>query len=129
MATSLNAKIAPVGKPRRTRRDKWARRPRVMAYRAFADALRASARAQRFTLPTSGARFSFFVEMPESWSKTKKELMAGKPHESRPDLDNMLKSVFDALLGEDCTVWHIADARKIWWWTSLIQIRTEVPAV
>ena len=39
----------------------------------------------------------FVFEMPKSWSKKKRELLNGKPCTKRPDLDNCIKSVMDAL--------------------------------
>jgi Holliday junction resolvase RusA-like endonuclease len=41
----------------------------------------------------------FDIPMPKSWSKKKRALMAGTPHTSKPDLDNLLKTVKDALNG------------------------------
>lgn len=42
-------------------------------------------------------KLDFFYEMPKSWSKKKKENAKWK--ESRPDIDNLQKTVFDALNG------------------------------
>ena len=43
----------------------------------------------------------------------KREQMNGRPHQQRPDIDNYLKSLMDAVLEEDSHIWHVA-ARKIW---------------
>lgn len=43
----------------------------------------------------------FFLPMPASWSKKKRNKMCFELHESRPDADNCAKAVFDALLKED----------------------------
>lgn len=40
-------------------------------------------------------------------------MMHGKLHQSRPDLDNILKGVFDAMLVEDKHIAHI-EAAKFW---------------
>jgi Holliday junction resolvase RusA-like endonuclease len=55
----------------------------------------------------------FHVEMPKSWSKAKRARMKGRPHQSKPDSDNMTKALFDALSKEDQSVWdyHVT---KIW---------------
>ena len=57
----------------------------------------------------------FFIPMPESWSKKKKEQLCGTLHEQKPDIDNLTKSLFDALCDEDS---HIALIKgpltKIW---------------
>ena len=34
---------------------------------------------------------TFILPMPKSWSKKKKQLMHGKPHIIKPDLDNIIK--------------------------------------
>ena len=39
----------------------------------------------------------FFYEIPKSWSKKKKESV--KWHTSKPDIDNLIKSVMDGLNG------------------------------
>ena len=39
----------------------------------------------------------FFYETPKSWSKKKKEL--ANWHKSKPDIDNLIKTVLDALNG------------------------------
>lgn len=42
-------------------------------------------------------KLDFFYKVPKSWSKKKKENAKWK--ESRPDIDNLQKTVFDALNG------------------------------
>ena len=106
--------LTPLGKPRMTRKDKWAKRPIVEAYFTYANALRAFAARKRFTLPDHGVSFYFEFPMPQSWSKKKRLEMDGKPHQQTPDIDNILKGLFDPLLEQDCTVWQIAGAEKRW---------------
>ncbi len=52
--------------------------------------------------------------MPKSWSKKKKAEMYLKPHQSTPDLDNLIKSVKDCLLKEDSGVWWYGEMKKVW---------------
>lgn len=40
--------------------------------------------------------------------------MHGKLHQSKPDLDNLLKAVTDALLSEDMRIGHFGELSKIW---------------
>ena len=96
-------------KPRMTRSDKWKKRPCVERYRSFCDRLRLLGP----TVPDSGGHALFIIKMPLSWSKKKKDLMRHKPHTVRPDLDNMAKSLFDAIYKEDSHIW---DGRfsKVW---------------
>jgi hypothetical protein len=97
-----------------TRADTWKRRPVVLRYRAYRDALRDLALGERFVFPDAGAAMVFHMPMPESWSKKKRDRMRGQPHRQKPDLDNLEKGVIDALLSEDSGVWHLAGATKLW---------------
>lgn len=90
--------IEPIGKPRMTQRDKWKKRPVVMRYRAYADALRLNYRG-----PLSPTRVSWkaYFTLPPSWSKAKKLAMAGTFHQAKPDRDNVDKGILDALFAKD----------------------------
>jgi Holliday junction resolvase RusA-like endonuclease len=93
----------PIGKPRMTQRDTWMRRPAVVRYRQFADALREAAGGVR-----EGADMvlvTAWVAMPESWTKKKKAELVGQPCRQRPDWDNIGKAVCDSLFDEDCCIW------------------------
>jgi Holliday junction resolvase RusA-like endonuclease len=110
----LTVPVIPIGKPRQTRSDKWKKRPAVVQYRAFADAIRAYTERLRFILPDHGCGITFTLPMPPSWSKAKRLEMNGRPHQQKPDIDNLLKSVMDSLRGEDCTVWNVERLAKLW---------------
>jgi Holliday junction resolvase RusA-like endonuclease len=101
--------IDPVPKPRMTQRDKWMKRPVVMRYREYCDKIRELG-AQ---VPESGAHIEFCIPMPKSWSKKKREEMCGKPHQQKPDVDNLLKALLDALYEDDSGVWDIR-VTKLW---------------
>lgn len=104
--------VTPMGKPRMTRRDKWAERDVVMRYRAYKDELKYQARETKYTLgDTLG--ITFFLPMPESWSQVKRVEMLGKPHQQKPDIDNLVKGFMDAFLVEDSGVWNLK-AQKLW---------------
>ena len=106
--------VDPVAKPRMTRRDKWAKREVVVAYRAFCDALNAHAARLRFVPPLCGAHITFHIAMPESWSGKKRLRMDGTPHQQKPDKDNLEKAFWDALLPDDSKVWHTGEVKKVW---------------
>lgn len=106
--------ITPVPKPRQTQQDKWMKRPPVMAYRAFETHLRLLAKMQKFTLPECGCAATFYLPMPASWSKRKRAEMDGKPHQDKPDWDNLIKAVQDSLLDNDSKVWEFGPVRKFW---------------
>lgn len=108
--------VNPVGKPRQTQQDKWKKRPCVMRYRAFADAVRAQ--ADEWSVPKSRFRLVFHVEAP----KTKQD-RAGDPHHLKPDIDNLTKAFFDALEDEDK---YIHDVRATAYWCKAGDGRIEV---
>ncbi len=100
--------IVPVAKPRMTRRDKWAKRPCVLKYWAY----KAECKLRGVTIE-SGDTVIFYIPMPKSWSKKKKEKFHCQPHRQKPDIDNLLKGIMDAVLVEDS---HIHDIRAKKWW-------------
>lgn len=102
--------IEPMGKPRMTRRDVWAEREVVLRYRAFCDQLRLS--MGQYDLPDT-FDIEFFLPMPLSWNKKKREAHRGRPHQGKPDLDNLLKAVMDALRKDDASIWKVS-AAKYW---------------
>ena len=116
----ITLNIAPVAKPRMTRRDKRPPvRPVVAKYWAFKDEI--TLKKNGFYLPDA---FSvvFFVPMPKSWSKKKKALFMGQPHKQTPDLDNLIKGLGDAFKVDDSGIYHI-HAKKIWWDEGKITIK------
>lgn len=105
----IKYQITPVGKPRMTRSDKWKQRPPVLRYRVFCDEVRLNG----VTLPASGAHVVFVLPMPASWSQKKRNLMRDQPHQQKPDFDNLIKSLLDAIFDDDAHVWD-ARVSKIW---------------
>ena len=112
--------VAPFAKPRMTQRDRWAKRQIVRDYFAFRDTVKQEIERLLALQNNDDKKKSweeldigFLIPMPKSWSKKKRLEMAGTPHKQRPDLDNYIKGLLDALLEEDCKVWRVS-ARKIW---------------
>ena len=107
--------IPPCAKPRMVSSDKWKKRPVVLKYWAFKDECRLKG-----VKPDDGQDVTFYMPMAASWSKKRKEKMDGKPHKQTPDLDNLLKGLWD-ILKEDS---HIASvtARKVWAYSGAIEI-------
>lgn len=112
-------KINPIGKVRMTQSDKWKKRPCVMRYRAFADELRYKCNLQGIEIDTC-LNAIFTLPMPKSWSKKKKEMMNGKPHQQKPDIDNICKALLDPLLKDDSGV-HQLIVSKIWGYEGSIE--------
>jgi len=63
--------------------------------------------------------------MPKSWGKKKKEYFNGKPHQQKPDKDNLEKSLLDAIFNDDSHIWD-GRVSKIWGEEGRIII-TEIP--
>jgi Holliday junction resolvase RusA-like endonuclease len=91
-----------------TRSDKWKKRPCVMRYRAFRDRVREM--GMEIKAP---CKITFYLPMPPSWSKKKCAAFNGQPHMNKPDIDNLIKSVFDAVFEDDAHIWSVA-AEKFW---------------
>lgn len=87
---------------------------RLIKYNEYKEDLRAIAKKLKFVLPDSGAVLRFFIPMPKSWRKPKRDAHKNKLHHQRPDIDNMTKSFFDSLFTEDKTIAHLAEVSKYW---------------
>ncbi len=108
----LNIKIIPVSKPRMTRADTWKKRPCVTRYWAYKDEL--NEKIKELDIKVQDELFlEFYMPMPKSWSKKKKIDFLNKPHQQKPDIDNLVKGVMDAIFKEDSHV-HTIYAKKIW---------------
>ena len=107
--------VTPMGKPRMTQRDKWLNPPRVpiTKYRLVKQGIEAYALMHKFVLKDE-VNVIFVMPMPSSWSNKKRLTMNGKPHQIKPDIDNMLKAVFDVLCPQGDQMIHSVVAKKIW---------------
>ena len=113
--SNLTWDVNPVPKPRMTQRDKWlnpARKP-VVQYRIFKKTLEAFSLRDKYVV-TNPLSLIFVMPMPSSWSNKKRLTMNGKPHQVKPDIDNMLKAVFDVLCPQGDQSIHSVVAKKIW---------------
>lgn len=115
---TISIPVTPIGKPRQTQSDRWRQRPAVIRYRYFCDELRAF--LPGYELPAE-VRVTFFMPMPPSWSKKKRLAMVGAPHQQRPDIDNAVKSILDALAKEDSHV-YLLHAEKYWSYEGSIEL-------
>jgi Holliday junction resolvase RusA-like endonuclease len=107
-------KINPVGYVRRTRADAWRKRPVVLNYYAYLDELRL--KLNNFKLGNS-FEITFGLPFPKSYSKKQRIELLEKPHQVKPDLDNLIKAVCDGLResGEDndSRIYNFS-AKKVW---------------
>jgi len=93
----------PMGKPRMTRRDKWAKRGCVLRYRDWADEARRAAPANLMADPVR-VDWVAYLPIPKSWSKKRRAVAAGQVCRSKPDRDNLDKALLDALWPQDAGV-------------------------
>jgi Holliday junction resolvase RusA-like endonuclease len=80
-------------------------------------------RAAGVTHLSGAVGVEFHLEMPDSWSEKKKAKMDGEPHQQKPDVDNLLKSVLDCVRS-DAHV-HTVAARKVWSRTAYILLEVD----
>jgi len=97
----------PIAKPRMTRRDQWEKRDCVLRYRDYCDRIRAAWAAEHGDPPVDpdGIMVVAFLPVTASWPKWQKEEALDCGHKLKPDGDNILKSVCDALMKEDSCLW------------------------
>lgn len=99
-------RITPVPAPRLNRGSRW--NPQKSAalerYHAYRDHLRALG----VQIPER-ARIIFALPLP----KARQGRAPGHPHRQRPDLDNLIKGLLDAVFRDDAHV-HEIQASKVW---------------
>ena len=110
-------KIPPIPKPRMTQADKkpdrrpgrpkW--RPCVVRYRTFEN----MCIANRVVVPKCNSHIIFFLPMPRSWSKKKREKFYLMPHRQKPDRSNLVKAIEDATTKNDQDIFDLR-ASKFW---------------
>jgi len=110
--------IIPMGAPRQTQRDRWAKRPVILRYHAYRDEL--NLKLPAFELGMS-LDLRFYLPMPPSWSQKKRALMVGTYHDQKPDIDNLAKGFMDAFQVEDKHV-AVLHCEKYWAETGAIEI-------
>lgn len=113
----------PVGKPRMTQRDKWKKRPCVLAYRDYCDRIRAATPAILGEVDCYALDVIAHIAVKPSWKLKLKKAKIGKPHRDKPDTDNIVKSVADAMFENDSGIW---DERGRKYWCAPEDERTQV---
>jgi Holliday junction resolvase RusA-like endonuclease len=74
-----------------TQSDRWKPRPVTDRYWEFKDKLKALWGDR--PIPNS-MHLIFYIPMPKSWSGRRRAVMKGKPHQSKPDIDNLGKPLW-----------------------------------
>lgn len=111
MLNKIIIETDPMGKPRMTQRDKWAKRPAVQKYWNYKDELKVA--CKDMPEDTNLITWDVFFAMPKSWSEKKKREKGGTSHDQKPDRDNIDKGILDAILGEDKLISH--GTLNKWW--------------
>jgi Holliday junction resolvase RusA-like endonuclease len=114
----------------RLRPDGLKRLLRLEKYNDYKSALLELARKKSFAIPEQGVHIIFYFPVPKSWAKYKKEEMHMKLHQSKPDIDNCIKALFDSLMKEDK---YIADFRATKKWSNSdegwIEFIVDIPTI
>ncbi|MFH7534189.1 RusA family crossover junction endodeoxyribonuclease, partial [Acinetobacter baumannii] len=103
---TLNIPVEPMGAVRMTGRGKFVNK-NAQRYLAYKDFIKLHAQKQMkgqqlYTGPTV-VKVLFSMPIPKSWSKKKQQEAISTVHIKKPDIDNLVKGVFDAL---NKTAWH-----------------------
>jgi hypothetical protein len=104
----------PMGKPRMTQRDKWAKRDCVVRYRDWADRLRAAAGTVPPAKSVLDLSWVAYFEPPASWSKKRRWAAIGEPHRVKPDASNILKGIEDILWPDGDSALAAGHYEKLW---------------
>ena len=88
---------------------------RLEKYNDYKSSLSALVKQQRFTIPEQNVHMIFYIPVPKTWKEYKKNEMHMKLHQQKPDIDNLVKAVFDSIFTEDK---YIADFRATKRWVN-----------
>lgn len=83
-----------------------------MRYREWADSARLCV-PEGMTQEPTFVSCEAYLPLPESWSMKKKASLSGQLHRQKPDADNILKAVCDALFKDDSVIARIS-CLKLW---------------
>ena len=79
-------------------------RPEVARYLEWKNRVRTKANQSGCPHEAIALDWTAYMPIPKAWSKKKRMVMAGQPHQVRPDRDNIDKGIMDALFEEDSRV-------------------------
>ncbi len=109
--------VRPIPAPRQTRRDAFKPRPCVLRYRAYRDELR----IYHMQIPQPFYHVIFVLRMPSRWPQQQRASMHGKPHQQKPDKDNLEKALLDSVFENDCHIWD-GRVTKVWGHTDCVVV-------
>jgi Holliday junction resolvase RusA-like endonuclease len=92
--------IEPMGAVRMTGRGKYIKK-NALRYLAYKEQIQWEVKKQfrrkELLAGPIEVKITFFMPMPKSWSNKKKSNSVGTYHTKKPDTDNLVKGIFDAL--------------------------------
>jgi Holliday junction resolvase RusA-like endonuclease len=74
------------------------RKRQLEKYNSYKEELRWIAKKQEFVLPSGCFSIHFNIPMPKSWRPKERSLRVNTKHTSKPDCDNLIKSMIDGLI-------------------------------
>ena len=97
---------AAPGAPRQVQSDKWARRPCVLAYRAWCDAVRRACPVVPPAALVGMVSIAATYTPPTSWKPAARQMAMSnyRAKRSKPDCDNIAKAILDALWEQDAAI-------------------------
>lgn len=114
--------IKPTPSPRMVASDRYAERPVVVKYFNYRSHLLKLAHRDNYKIGDTLENITFVMPFPKSYSKKKKNDLNGKPHQIKPDLDNLVKAFKDSLLKNDQKVHTYNNIKKVWGFQGAIVI-------
>lgn len=114
--------VEPMGAVRMTRKGKFvdAAAQRYLSYKTVIGFI---AKRNKPNDPYKGAleaSMTFYMPIPQSWTKTKQEAHKGDnvPHVCKPDIDNLEKGLYDALnkiiWNDDAQIFRVKEKAKFY---------------
>ena len=110
--------ITPMAAPRLSRRDGFKPSAAARRYFQFRDQIKVMALENHIMELPVTMGFIFRIPMPKSWSAVKRNRYDGQVHQSKPDLDNLIKGITDSIAynrsKDDSHVAVYLFAQKVW---------------
>lgn len=110
--------ITPMAAPRLSRKDGFKPSPAARRYFNFRDQIKAMALQHHIMELPVAMGFIFRIPMPKSWSDAKRSKFDRQVHQSKPDLDNLIKGITDSIAynrsRDDAHVAVYLFAQKVW---------------
>jgi Holliday junction resolvase RusA-like endonuclease len=88
---------------------------RLERYNDYKESISALMKKQNFIIPEQNVHMIFYMPVPKTWKEYKKKEMHMKLHQQKPDIDNLVKAIFDSVFTEDK---YIADFRATKRWVN-----------